>query len=93
MFGFQSEITEEKSLLELFNFFDADRDGLITLEDFQRVTEQVGERYSKNELKEMIEHAKKVKQNEDQSFRNEEEDEKICFEEFQAVVTKKYKEI
>ena len=33
----------------------------IKLEDFERISEYVGDRYSKNELKEMLEHADKDK--------------------------------
>lgn len=57
IFGFSASIDEEKTLEELFKAFDEDNDGYVTFEDFSRISGKVGERYSDNELKEMIDYA------------------------------------
>ncbi|KAM3146448.1 hypothetical protein pb186bvf_001417 [Paramecium bursaria] len=77
IFGFTGTIEDEKVLKDLFEQFTEGRDG-ITIEDFRRVNDLVGERYTENELKEMVQYADKNK------------DTKIDYDEFLEVVNKEY---
>lgn len=81
IFGFSASIDEEKTLDDLFHTFDEDNDGLISFDDFARISQKVGERYSDNELKEMIEYAGK------------EVPGKVTRQEFEIIVTKKYPKV
>ncbi|EAS06132.1 EF-hand protein (macronuclear) [Tetrahymena thermophila SB210] len=78
IFGFTATFEEDKTLDDLFNVFDEDRDGFVTYEDFYRICRKINERYSENELKEMIEYASK------------EEKGKVSKAEFENIVKKKY---
>lgn len=62
----------------MFNQFDSDSDGLITVDDFKRINDLVGERYTEVELNEMVEYADKDKDN------------KINWDEFKSVVLREY---
>ena len=63
---------------DLFNQFDSSGNGLIAAEDFKRINDLVGERYSEGELKEMVDYADRDK------------DGHISWEEFKTVVLKEY---
>jgi len=81
IFGFSASIDEEKTLDDLFQAFDEDKDGFVTFEDFARISQKVGERYSENELKEMIEYA------------GREVPGKVSRAEFEIIVTKQYPQV
>ena len=61
----------------MFNLFDDDSTGKITLKNLKRVARELGETMSDDELLEMIERADKDKDGE------------INFEEFYEIMTKK----
>lgn len=63
-------------LKDLFNQFDTSKNGLILVDDFKTINDLVGERYTEQEIREMVEFADKDK------------DGFINWEEFQAVVLK-----
>jgi centrin-1 len=65
-------------LKDLFNQFDQDGRGLVSADDFKRINDLVGERYSDNELREMVEYADKDK------------DGLINWDEFKTVVQRQY---
>lgn len=46
IFGFSSAIHEEKTMEDLFTAFDEDSDGFIGYDDFIRISQSVGERYT-----------------------------------------------
>jgi Ca2+-binding EF-hand superfamily protein len=72
------DITDEEVLKDLFDQFDSEKRGLVSVEDFQRINDLVGERYSASELHEMVEYADKDK------------DGLINWEEFKTVVQKQF---
>lgn len=65
-------------LRDLFKQFDLQGDGKVTIDDFKRINDMVGERYTDHELREMVEYADKN------------QDHAVDWEEFKAVVQKEY---
>lgn len=63
--------------MKVFNLFDDDQSGKITLRNLKRVAKELGETMSDTELMEMIERA------------DTDQDGEINFEEFYAIMTKK----
>ncbi|XP_064884172.1 uncharacterized protein LOC102085725 isoform X3 [Columba livia] len=53
----KAEPCEKKEILKVFNAFDCDGTGKISLEDLKAVAEEVGEDISEEELQEMIDEA------------------------------------
>mmetsp|Transcript_14411 Transcript_14411/g.27085 ORF Transcript_14411/g.27085 Transcript_14411/m.27085 type:complete len:160 (-) Transcript_14411:758-1237(-) len=62
---------------KVFNLFDDDRTGYITIQNLKRVAKDLGEEMSDAELLEMIERA------------DSDKDGQICFEDFYSIMTKK----
>ena len=77
IFG-QSETASEQSLQQLYEVFDPKGTNSFGPEDFERVCEEVGERFSPAEVDQMIDYADKDR------------DGGISYEEFVAVVTKDF---
>ena len=75
---YQKDMNDEEHLKHLYQEF-AHSNGLISVEDFKRIAEQVGERYGDDELREMIE------------FADMDKDDFVNFDEFKEVVLKEYK--
>ena len=80
IFG-QSEEPSETSLQALYEIFDPNGTRSFGPEDFERVCDLVGERFSPAEVDQMIDYADKDR------------DGGISFEEFVAVVTREYKKL
>jgi Ca2+-binding EF-hand superfamily protein len=72
------DITDEEVLKDLFDQFDSEKRGLVSVEDFQSINDLVGELNSASELHEMVEYADKDK------------DGLINWEEFKTVVQKQF---
>ena len=47
------EQKDDKDLLEIFNMFDKDRDGLISEDDINYISEEIGEKFEKDIIKEL----------------------------------------
>lgn len=77
IFG-QSESADERSLQQLYNIFDPNGTNSFGPEDFEKVCDEVGERFSPAEVDQMIDYADKDR------------DGGISYEEFVAVVTKDF---
>lgn len=77
IFG-QSENASEQSLQQLYEVFDPKGTNSFGPEDFERVCEEVGERFSPAEVDQMIDYADKDR------------DGGISYEEFVAVVTRDF---
>ncbi|KRX08028.1 hypothetical protein PPERSA_06206 [Pseudocohnilembus persalinus] len=78
LFGFTKDFNDESNLKDLFNQFDTNLDGLVSLDDFQRISNLVGEKFTQNELNEMVQYADKDK------------DGFINFDEFKTVINNYY---
>merc|ERR1719172_454781 len=72
-----SDKDTKEDIQKVFNLFDDDQTGQISLRNLKRVAKELGETMSDAELLEMIERA-------DMDNNNE-----ICFEEFYTIMTKK----
>merc|ERR1719498_883242 len=72
-----SDKDTKEDIQKVFNLFDDDQTGRITLRNLKRVAKELGETMSDAELLEMIERA------------DTDHDGEICFEEFYAIMTKK----
>ncbi|PFH38011.1 centrin 2 [Besnoitia besnoiti] len=66
-----------EGIQKIFNLFDDDRTGTITLKNLKRVAKELGETMSEDELREMLERA------------DSNGDGEISFEDFYAIMTKK----
>ncbi|OXB71740.1 UNVERIFIED_CONTAM: hypothetical protein H355_007869 [Colinus virginianus] len=66
-----------EGIQKIFNLFDDDRTGTITLKNLKRVARELGETMSEDELREMLERA------------DSNGDGEISFEDFYAIMTKK----
>eukprot|EP00593_Proboscia_inermis_P006178 CAMPEP_0171309548 /NCGR_PEP_ID=MMETSP0816-20121228/19726_1 /TAXON_ID=420281 /ORGANISM="Proboscia inermis, Strain CCAP1064/1" /LENGTH=171 /DNA_ID=CAMNT_0011793165 /DNA_START=127 /DNA_END=642 /DNA_ORIENTATION=+ len=72
-----SDKDSKEDIQKVFNLFDDDKSGFITLSNLKRVSKELGETMSEAELLEMIERA------------DSDEDGQIHFEDFYAIMTKK----
>jgi Ca2+-binding EF-hand superfamily protein len=77
LFGFSEEVPSERILKLMFEQFDIEKVGYITFDTFKEVCDNLGERYSDHELRQMIEHADRDRDN------------RVSYEEFVKVVTRK----
>lgn len=76
-FGLQSDKDTREDIQKVFNLFDDDQSGKISLRNLKRVAKELGETMSDAELLEMIERA------------DTDADGEISAEEFYAIMTKK----
>lgn len=53
-----SQLQPKSQLIRAFNFMDKDKDGYINLEDLQETADFLGEKLSKDELREMVMNAR-----------------------------------
>ena len=72
-----SDKDSREDIMKVFNLFDDDQTGKISLRNLKRVAKELGETMTDAELLEMIERA------------NNDQDGEINFEEFYAIMTKK----
>jgi len=72
-----SDKDSREDIMKVFNLFDDDQSGKISLRDLKRVAKELGETMTDAELLEMIERA------------DNDQDGEINFEEFYAIMTKK----
>merc|ERR1712195_350793 len=72
-----SDKDSRKDIMKVFNLFDDDQSGKISLRNLKRVAKELGETMTDAELLEMIERA------------DNDQDGEINFEEFYAIMTKK----
>uniref|UniRef100_A0A7S0C216 EF-hand domain-containing protein n=1 Tax=Proboscia inermis TaxID=420281 RepID=A0A7S0C216_9STRA len=72
-----SDKDSKEDIQKVFNLFDDDKSGFITLSNLKRVSKELGETMSEAELLEMIERA------------DSDEDGQIHFEDFYSIMTKK----
>ena len=71
------EQKDDKDLLEIFNMFDKDRDGLISENDINYIIDEIGEDFEEEIIKELI------------SMGDEDRDGKINFIEFKKIFNSK----
>ena len=72
-----SDKDSREDIMKVFNLFDDDQSGKISLRNLKRVAKELGETMTDAELLEMIERA------------DNDQDGEINFEEFYAIMTKK----
>lgn len=73
----QGDKESREGIQKIFNLFDDDKTGSITLKNLKRVAKELGESLSEEELREMVERA------------DSNGDGEISFEDFYAIMTKK----
>jgi len=73
----QSDTDSRDDIMKVFQLFDEEDKGYITVDNLKNVTRELGENMTKDELAEMITRA------------DTDDDGKVSFEDFYAIMTKK----
>ena len=81
LFGYSGDLKNESTLQQVFIEFDKDNKGNFNEEDLARVCESVGEHFTEDEIRDMIEAA------------DDDKDGVLTLKEFREVVQKEYSKV
>ena len=76
---YKKDLKDEENIKQLFKAFDSGN-GMVSVDDFRRVAQEIGERYSEEELKDMVEYS------------DIDKDGFLNYQEFKAVLQKDFKD-